>query len=128
MPKPLGFVVYPNAIIDTGEAGEALSPGDAVGLSGGQYVKADGTNDTNALGIVTDNSGGADEAGDSVGVCLSGAVVANVAGGVTAGGELDVSATEGQLAAGTGGIDALSDEGGTWKGAALAANAAVVHK
>ena len=42
---------------------------------------------------------------------ISGIVIANVASGVTAGTELDVSATEGELAGGSGGVSALTDEG-----------------
>lgn len=42
---------------------------------------------------------------------IDGVVLANVASGVSAGTELDVSSTEGQLASGTGGIDAITDEG-----------------
>lgn len=38
-------------------------------------------------------------------------ILANVASDVSAGTELDVSATEGQLASGAGGVSALSDEG-----------------
>lgn len=42
---------------------------------------------------------------------ISGVVLAAVAGGVTAGSELGPSATEGQLASGSGGVSALTDEG-----------------
>jgi hypothetical protein len=42
---------------------------------------------------------------------ISGIVLANVASGVTAGTELGPSATEGELASGSGGVSALTDEG-----------------
>lgn len=103
----LGEDVYGNATGVTYEAGEALSAGDAVGINGGQLATADDTTDTNPIGIVA----GAAEAGDTVTVYVRGVVVANVAGGVSAGTELGTSATEGQLAAGAGGFEALSDEG-----------------
>jgi len=42
---------------------------------------------------------------------ISGVVLANVANGVSAGTELGASATEGQLASGSDGVSALTDEG-----------------
>jgi len=42
---------------------------------------------------------------------ISGVVVANVASGVSAGTELGPSGTEGELASGSGGVSALTDEG-----------------
>jgi hypothetical protein len=42
---------------------------------------------------------------------IPGVVLANVAGGVSAGTELGVSSTEGELASGSGGVSALTDEG-----------------
>lgn len=42
---------------------------------------------------------------------FSNVILANVASGVSAGSELDVSGTEGELASGAGGVSALTDEG-----------------
>jgi len=44
------------------EAGEAVSPGDVVAINGGQLATADGTTDTNLIGVV--GSGGGED-GDS---------------------------------------------------------------
>lgn len=46
----------------TYEAGEAVSPGDVVGLNGGTLALADETTDTNAVGVV--GYGGGADAGD----------------------------------------------------------------
>lgn len=43
---------------------------------------------------------------------MPGVVLANVAAGVSAGAELGVSSTEGELASGSGGVSAITDEGG----------------
>lgn len=91
----------------TYEAGESLTAGDAVGINGGQLATADDTTDTNPIGVVARDA----ESGDNVTVWVRGVVVANVASGVSAGTELGTSATEGQLASGSGGFEALSDEG-----------------
>lgn len=107
MSLELGEVAFGNATTVTYEAGEAISAGDAVAINGGQLATADGTTDTNPIGIAAK----AGSAGDDIGVHVSGVVVANVAAGVAAGTELGTSATEGQLAAGSGGFEALSDEG-----------------
>jgi len=110
----------------TYEAGEAITAGDVVAINTGQLALADGTTDTNALAVAAEDIA----SGDNGSVYLEGPVAANVATGVAAGEELTVSATEGQLAAGAGDFDALSDEGaisGLSHGAGLAANAAVVN-
>ena len=125
----LGDDAYGDATTIMYEAGEAVSPGDAVAINGGQLATADGTTDTNTIGIVASTVDETVEAGDEVPVHVNGAgVVANVAAGVSAGTELGTSATEGQLAAGGDGFEALSDEGaasGLGIGASLPANGAV---
>ena len=101
----------------TYEAGEAVSPGDVVGIDGG-VLRAVNSGDTspNLVGVVG-YGGGADAgddyaSGEEVPVHVDGsAVVANVASGVSAGEELGPSATDGQLGAGSAGVDALTDEG-----------------
>lgn len=115
----------------TYEAGEALSAGDVVAVTGGQAVAANSgvTAEDNPVGVVAEGSS-ASAAGDDVTVYFNGSgVVCNVAAGVGAGTELAASATDGQLAAGSGGFEALSDEGaasGLGIGASLPANGAVV--
>jgi len=111
----------------TYEAGEALTAGDAVTIAGGQ-LQAANSGDTNVdiVGIVADDA----ESGDNVSVYVEGRVVANVAGAVAAGDTLAASTTDGQLAAGTGDVIALTDAGamsGLSHGAGLGTNAAVVE-
>ena len=97
--KP-GEPVVSGTATATYEAGEAVSPGDVVGIDGG-VLRAVNSGDTspNLVGVVA-YGGGADagdayESGEEVPVHVDGsAVVANVASGVSAG------------------VDALSDEGG----------------
>lgn len=107
----LGDDAFGNTETVTYEAGESVSAGDAVAINGGQLATADGTTDTNPIGIVASSVDSSVSAGDEVPVHVRGTVVANVAGGVSAGTELGVSATEGQLGAASGGFEALSDEG-----------------
>lgn len=107
----LGDDAFGNAETVTYEAGASLSAGDLVAINGGQLATADGTTDTNPIGIVASSVDSSVSAGDEVPVHVRGTVVANVASGVAAGTELGVSATEGQLAAASGGYEALSDEG-----------------
>ena len=101
----------------TYEAGETVSPGDVVGIDGGQLRAVNsGDGSPNAIGVVGDG-GGADsgedyQSGDEVPVHVEGAgVVVNVASGISAGDELGPSATDGELAAGSDGFEALTDEG-----------------
>jgi hypothetical protein len=102
----------------TYEAGESVSPGDVVGIDGGALRPVNsGDTSPNLVGVV--GHGGGADAGDDYGtgeevpVHVDGsAVVANVASGVSAGDELGPSATDGELGAGSAGVDALSDEGG----------------
>jgi len=101
----------------TYEAGESVSPGDVVGIDGG-VLRAVNSGDTspNLVGVAG-HGGGADAgddyaSGEEVPVHVDGsAVVANVASGVSAGDELGPSATDGELGAGSAGVDALTDEG-----------------
>jgi hypothetical protein len=125
----LGDDAYGDATTIGYEAAGALSAGDVVAINGGQGTTADDTTDTNPIGVVSSSVEGTLEAGDDVQVHVNGSgVVANVAASITAGTELAVSATEGQLAAGSGGFEALSGEGaasGLNIGASLPANGAV---
>jgi len=125
----LGDDAYGDATTIGYEAAGALSAGDVVAINGGQVTTADDTTDTNPIGVVSSSVEGTVEAGDVVPVHVNGSgVVANVAASITAGTELAVSATEGQLAAGSGGFEALSGEGaasGLNIGASLPANGAV---
>lgn len=113
----------------TYEVDESLTAGDAVTIdSTNQLLQAANSGDTNTrvVGIVADDA----EDGDLVSVYVSGRVVANVAGAVTAGEELAASTTDGQLAAGSGGPVALTDAGGVAglsAGYGLDSNAAVVE-
>ena len=125
----LGSDAFGDAQTVTYEAGGSLSAGDAVAINGGQLATADGTTDTNIIGVVAEGVADSVAAGDDVPVHVRGVVVANAAAAVAAGTELGTSATEGQLASGTQGIEALSDSGaasGLGIGASLPANGAVV--
>lgn len=133
MPKELGDIVGADADTETFTNDGTVSAGDAVaidqGASGGD-VTATNSGDTGEgeefAGVCVDDGGGSD--GDTVLVALSGRVIANVASSVAAGDRGDVSATDGQLAASSGGpVLFLSDEGGSWKGASLGANEAAVY-
>jgi len=112
----------------TYEAGETVSPGDVVGISGGQ-LRAVNSGDTspNPIGVVGHGGGtdgGEDYAsGEDVPVHVGGTgVLTNVATGVSAGEELGPSGSDGQLGAGSAGYDALTDEGAV---AGLSSNEAV---
>lgn len=109
----------------TYEAGGAISAGDVVAIASGVVEQADGTTNTQDFGIAGED--GVD--GDNITVYTEGPVVANVASAVSAGEELTLGGTAGQLAAGAGDYQALTDEGavaGLSAGYGLAANAAVV--
>jgi len=103
------------AITDTYQAAETVSPGDAVALdSNDEVVPANSGNSEVVVGIAGFNKDGSDYAsGDDVLVTISGPVVANVASGVAGGVEVAASATDGELAAGSGpnGIMTLYSEG-----------------
>ena len=111
----------------TYEAAEALSAGDAVTIASGEAQPANsGDTNTDIVGVAADDA----EDGDLVSIHVEGRVVANVAGAVAAGNTLAASTTDGQLAAGSGAIVALTDAGsmsGLSHGAGLGANAAVVE-
>jgi|AntDeeMinimDraft_5_1070356.scaffolds.fasta_scaffold13216_2 hypothetical protein len=130
MAKELGDTVGAGAETETITTDGTPTAGDAVAIDQGTDKKATPTNSGDTGGgeefagaAVEDH--GAD--GEEETIVLSGRVVMNVASGVTAGDRVDVSATDGQLAASSGGPGLLlSDEGGTYKGAILGANEAVV--
>lgn len=110
----------------TYEADETINAGDVVAITSGLAHQADDTTDTNDFGVAALDA----EDGDELTVYIEGPVVTNVASGVTAGEELTLSATDGQLAAGAGDYVALTDAGdmaGLSHGAGLDANAAVVN-
>jgi len=101
----------------TYEAGETISPGDVVGIDGGQLRPVNsGDTSPNAIGVAGHGGGedgGTDYSpGEDVPVHVRGTgVVTNVAAGVSAGTELGPSATDGELAAGSDGFEPLTDEG-----------------
>lgn len=113
----------------TYEAGEAIARGDAVGIDSGTLRPASsGDSDTDVVGIAGEE---ATESGDLITVYVSGRVVANVAGTVSAGNAVGASGTDGQLAeSDAGDLLALTDAGGTaglQAGYGLDSNAAVVE-
>ena len=133
MVKELGDIVGAGADTETFTNDGTVSTGDAVAIdqsaSGGD-ITATNSGDTGAgeefAGVCVDDGGGTD--GDTAVVALGGRVIANVASSVAAGDRGDVSATDGQIGASSGGpVLFLSDEGGTWKGASLGANEAAVE-
>lgn len=98
--------------------------GQAVTLSSGDLAAADSTNSDALVGIRSSNR----MAGDTAPVVVGGITVANVGTNATAGLELDVGTTAGELVETAGGpVVALTDEAGTWKGAALPAGTAAVR-
>jgi hypothetical protein len=131
MPKELGDVVGAGADTETITTDGTPTAGDAVAIDQGTDKKVTPANsgDTDAgeefAGAAVDDHG---SDGDEETIVLSGRVVMNVASGVVCGNRLDVSATDGQLAATSGGPAlALSDAGGSYKGASLGSNEAVVY-
>jgi len=112
-----GEKVVGDASTVTYEAGESVSPGDVVGIDGGQ-LRAVNSGDTspNPIGVAGhgagEDAGDAYASGEEVPVHVKGdGVVVSVATGISAGEELGASATDGQLGAGADGYDALTDEG-----------------
>lgn len=131
MAKELGDVVGAGGDTETITTDGTPTAGDAVAIdqSTDKKVTPANSGDTGAgeefAGAAVEDHG-AD--GDEETVALSGRVVMNVASGVVCGNRLDVSATDGQLAASSGGPAlALCDAGGTYKGESLGANEAVVY-
>jgi hypothetical protein len=130
MPKEPGDIVTEGADTDGIVSDGTPTAGDAVAIdqSNGKQTQAN-SGDTGAgeefAGAAVQDHG---EDGDKETIVLSGAVIMNVANSVSAGNRLDVSATDGQLAASSGGPAlALSDAGGTWQGASLGSNEAAVY-
>jgi len=110
----------------TYEAGGDISAGDVVAIASGVAQPADDTTNTDDFGIAGESGGD----GDNITVYTEGPVVANVASGISAGAELTLGGTAGQLASGAGDYQALTDEGavsGLSAGYGLEANAAVVN-
>jgi len=110
----------------TYEAGGDISAGDVVAIASGVAQPAEDTTNTDDFGIA--GEAGAD--GDNITVYTEGPVVANVAGGISAGASLTLGSTAGQLASGSGDYQALTDEGavaGLSAGYGLPSNAAVVN-
>jgi hypothetical protein len=133
MPKELGDVVSSAPKYEETHTTDGTpTAGDAVAIDQGtnspNKVTQANSGDTGAgeeLAGAAPEDHGSD--GDTDSVVHRGVVIMNVAGGVSAGNRLDVSATDGQLAASSGGPAlAVSDEGGEWKGASLGANEAAV--
>jgi hypothetical protein len=131
MVKELGDVVGPGDDTETITTDGTPTAGDAVAIdqSTDKKVTQANSGDTGAgeeFGGAAVEDHGSD--GDEETIVLSGRVVMNVASGVTEGDRVDVSATDGQLAASSGGPGLLlCDEGGSYKGASLGANEAVVY-
>lgn len=133
MAKALGDIVSSAPhYADTHTTDGTPTAGDAVAID-------QGTNDPNKVTQANSGDTGAGEElagaaqedhgsdGDSEEIVHRGVVIMNVATGVSAGNRLAPSATDGQLAASSGGPAlALSDEGGEWKGESLGSNEAAV--
>lgn len=115
MAKVPGLAIY-HGESETMESDGTPVPGDAVAVAGGQVTTADGTNDTNVIGVVSDTTDPDHAAGDSISVQTGGTVVAAVTDGVVSGDDLGASATEGMLTAGSGAGTAFSDQGGEYQG------------
>jgi len=133
MSKELGDLLAEGAETETFTNDGTVAKGDAVAIdqsaSGGDITAANsgdtGTGEEFA-GVCINDGGGTD--GDTVTVALSGRVLANVASGVSGGNRGDVSATDGEIGASSGGpVLFLSDEGGSWKGESLGSGEGAVH-
>lgn len=131
MVKELGDIVGAGADTETITTDGTPTAGDAVAIDQGTDKKVTPANSGDA-GAGEEFAGAAVEDhgadGDEETIVLSGRVVMNVASAVVCGNRLGVSATDGQLAASSGGPGlALTDAGGSYKGATLGANEAVVY-
>lgn len=131
MPKELGDIVGAGADTETITTDGTPTAGDAVAIDQGTDKKATQANsgDTDAgeefAGAALEDHG---SDGDEETIVLSGRVVMNVASSVVCGDRVDVSTTDGQLAESSGGPGlALCDAGGSYKGADLGSNEAVVY-
>lgn len=97
------------------DSSDTTSPGDAVGITGGEIEP--GTDTENLLGVR--GRGRATEDSGIAPVHTSGPCVAAVEGSVSAGDDLDLGTTgaNGELETTAGGpAHALSDENGSWRG------------
>lgn len=97
------------------DSSDTTSPGDAVGITGGEIEP--GTDTETLLGVRA--RGRATEDGGITPVHVSGPVVAAVEGSVSAGDNLGLGTTgaNGELETTAGGpAHALSDENGSWRG------------
>jgi hypothetical protein len=97
------------------DSSDTTSPGDAVGITGGEIEP--GTDTENLLGVRA--RGRATEDGNIAPVHTSGPCVAAVEGSVSEGDDLDLGATgaAGELETTAGGpAHALSGAGGSWRG------------
>jgi hypothetical protein len=128
MPKNAGDSVSGSTdTIGYEDSDDSTTEGEAVAIASGDIEPADSDAGHELLGVRSGNRA----AGDNHGVHVSGIVIAEVEGSVTAGDDLDIGnatdGTTGQLATSSGGpAHALSDAGGSWKGASLGANEAAV--
>lgn len=103
------------------------SAGEAVAIAAGDLEPADGDAGHALLGVRSSDRA----ADDTEGVHIRGIAIAEVESTVTAGEDLDVgtatNSNVGKLVTSSGGpAHALSDAGGTYKGASLGANEAAV--
>lgn len=91
-------------LTETRTAAETISPGDAVALDANdECIPANSGSSEVVYGIAGYGKDGSDyAAGDLVKVTTLGPVVANVASGTAGGVEVAASATDGELAAGSG--------------------------
>lgn len=126
MALELGDVVIGGAQTVTLTTDGSADSGDAVAINGGKVTQADSTTDTNVIGVLGANQDDSAD-GDKVAVHIGGVVCAKVASGTSAGTELGASATEGELGAGSAGIQTLGDEGGVFMGQSAPTGGAVVH-
>jgi hypothetical protein len=133
MPKALGDVVSSApSYEETHTTDGTPTAGDAVAIDQStndpNKVTQANSGDTDAgeeLAAIAPEDHGAD--GHTETVVHMGVVIANVASAVVAGNRLSTSATDGQLAASSGGEAlALSDAGGSWRGHSLGSNEAAV--
>jgi hypothetical protein len=128
MPKNAGDSVGSSTdTIGYADSDDSTTEGEAVAIAGGDIEPADADAGHELLGVRSGNRA----AGDNYGVHISGVVIAEVEGTVSAGDDLDIGnatdGTVGQLVTSSGGpAHALSGAGGTWRGASLGANEAAV--
>lgn len=130
MGKDLGDPVGPGHNNERITGDGTASAGDAVAIDQANGKATQGNSgdvDLDQFAGVAEDDFGSDGDGETVATRASNGIVANVAGGVSAGERLGLSATDGQLAESGGGpVLAITDEGGSYKGESLASNEAVV--